>query len=156
MIPFQNAKAVELTRLEGRDLVAGDVSGIASRLRLSMELDGDVADHLPLSQAIRAAIQEGLEQSEAEGPNTSTHVIKRKWTPLVYQLSRGDRGLGEFEGRVVLSPRVKIVEGVASLQWTVAATLEPDVFRSLALSLKAENLSLKTAEPIDPQQDLPL
>lgn len=158
MLELEVAKDVEVKRVEARDTVAReDGTGIVVRLTCVFhDIDGlGLVDKLPIGDTVKAAIKaaDGVADDQ---PNTTTVAIKRRFRSFEYLFIDAGVQLARFEADVKNTPRVKVVEGVASLTFCVEGTLTTSELGALAAVIGRDGVVLKTEAPVDPQQELGL
>jgi len=122
-----------ITKVTITDSGGGDSP--TAKIRVVLELpivteqytDNAALDALPLSDEIRGLIAHSVGDDGA----STTLAIKREHEVYSYKFD-GDSEHISLLAEVVLRPQVKVVEGSASLRWTIEAVVPADTVRTLA------------------------
>ena len=138
------ARDVTLRKIHLNDVVNTDGGPmVRARILLYMDLARDEAGRLPYGQACLGLLDEGLavRGASSDGLEVPKLDLKLTYGAAYYQLrSPWSTSVELDEAAIHGAPRFKVVEGRASLQWWVEATVPTSSLEALGAMLHAEGV----------------
>lgn len=122
-----DGRDVRVRKLEVRDSTRDESGEPICRGRLNLELECMTKEELgilPFGRAAVAMRDEGQEGVEDDGPNTGVIQVRRTIAMRDYRFATPD-AIVALSGKVVNRPRVNVVEGEASLLFTIEVDMTP-------------------------------